>query len=228
MHVFGRPGQLFFNRRRPRTDLATVAVVQSVPRRISVSGAGIDASQVEACRRGDRRALEALFTAHAPVLERILSRLLGPKADVEDALQQTFIAAIRGMPQFRGEARIETWLGRIAVRQAYESLRRPDARRRARLDLVGEPIDGRPGPERQSESRRQLERLYSHLETLGPKKRLAFVLHVIDGRPMEEVAALMGATTAATKSRVMWARRALLQKARRDPLLRDLVPGGSP
>jgi len=190
--------------------------------------ADFDASQVEACRQGDPRALEALFTAQAPVLERILGRLLGPTADVEDALQQTFIAAMRGLPQFRGEARVETWLGRIAVRQAYELLRKPERKRRAQLDLVAEPSDGRPGPDRQREGRRQLERLYAHLESLGPKKQLAFVLHVIDGRPMDEVAALMGASTPATKSRVMWARRALLRKARRDPLLRELVPEETP
>ena len=48
---------------------------------------------VEGCRRGDRAALEAVLTAHAPYLERLLGRVVGPRAEVEDLLQATFGAA---------------------------------------------------------------------------------------------------------------------------------------
>jgi DNA-directed RNA polymerase specialized sigma24 family protein len=60
---------------------------------------------------------------------------------------------------------------------------------------------------------------------IAPKKRIAFVLHVFEGHPIEEVAALTGASITATKSRVFWARRELLKRAARDPQLRDLVEG---
>jgi DNA-directed RNA polymerase specialized sigma24 family protein len=71
----------------------------------------------------------------------------------------------------------------------------------------------------------KIERLEQHLRALGPKKRIAFVLHVFEGMPLEEVAALMGAGLAATKSRVFWARRELMARAARDPLLRELARG---
>jgi len=54
------------------------------------------------------------------------------------------------------------------------------------------------------------------------KKRLAFVLYVFEGRPIDEVAALTGATRVATKSRVFWARRELLARVAADPVLREL------
>jgi RNA polymerase sigma-70 factor (ECF subfamily) len=186
-----------------------------------------DQACIDGCRRGDPQALERVFKAHAPVLERTLARLLRSGADVEDALQQTFVAAIRGFPRFRAEASIGTWLTRIAVHQALELMRRPHHRRGIALELVGEPVDEGAVPDRQGDARRKLERIREHLDALSANKRMAFVLHVIEGRPMVEVAALMDASVPATKSRVMWARRGLLARLRRDPLLADLAKEAS-
>jgi len=54
------------------------------------------------------------------------------------------------------------------------------------------------------------------------------VLHVFEGLPIEEVAALTGASVTASKSRIFWARRELMKRASRDPLLRDLVQEVAP
>jgi RNA polymerase sigma-70 factor, ECF subfamily len=182
-------------------------------------------AQLAGCRRGDRAALEAVLGAHAPRLERLLARLVGPGADAEDLLQETFIEAITAFPRFRGDASVSTWLHRIAVHVAHRHLRRPQRRRTVSLEVVpgNERPDPAASPERGVELRRQLERLYGHLDRLSANKRIAFLLHVVDDRPIAEVAALMGATEAATKSRVFWARRALLARVARDPGLADLV-----
>lgn len=186
-----------------------------------------DDATIDACRRGDRAALGAVFQSCSPALERLLARLLGPSADVEDVLQQTFMSAIAAFPRFRGEASVRTWLGKIAVNQAYEAMRKPEVKRRARFEVVADHVRvDHAGPDRVHEARRQLERLHVHLGSISPKQRIAFVLHVIEGHPMDDVAALMDANVAATKSRVMWARRTLLTKARRDPLLCELLSGG--
>jgi RNA polymerase sigma-70 factor, ECF subfamily len=181
--------------------------------------------EIEACRRGDRRALQAVFLAHAPYLERVLGRIVGSSLEVEDLLQSTFLAAIHAFPRFRGEAQVRTWLARIAIRTAHDRLRSAAHRRRAHLpDLEDEPdpteaIDG----ESSVDSKRRVHRLHHHLESIAPKKRVAFVLHVFEGMPIEEVAALTGASVTATKSRVFWARREMVRRAQRDPLLRDFV-----
>jgi RNA polymerase sigma-70 factor (ECF subfamily) len=179
---------------------------------------------VEACRRGDRAALQALLRAHAPALERQLARLLGADADLEDVLQATLVAAVRAFPRFRGEAPVGLWLARIAVNVAHEHLRRPDRRRRVPLEVLGpadEPVDAAPPADRVTDGRRRLARLYHHLDSLGARNRTAFILHVLEGRPVDEVAAIVGASRVTTRSRVFLARRALLYRARRDPALRD-------
>jgi RNA polymerase sigma-70 factor, ECF subfamily len=190
-----------------------------------------DAAALDACRRGDRRALDAVLRAHVPVLDRLLTRLAGPSGDVEDLLQTTLIEAVTAFPRFRGEASVQTWLCRIAVNVFRRHLRRPERRHRVALELVpgsNDPADPAPGQDDVLERRRQLARLYHHLEAIGPRKRIAFVLHVIEGRPMSEVAALMRASEMATKSRVFWARRELLARVRKDPRLREFLDEVSP
>ncbi|MFI5308356.1 MAG: RNA polymerase sigma factor [Polyangiales bacterium] len=181
---------------------------------------------VEACRRGDRDAMRAVFLAHAPYLERLLGRVGGSAFEVEDVLQSTFAAAISAFPRFRGEAQVRTWLARIAIRTAQERLRSASYRHRgqlAGLEDSADPKSDHTRAEGELDARRKLERLNAHLLALGAKKRVAFVLHVFEGHPLEEVAALTGASLAATKSRVFWARRELLKRAARDPLLRGLM-----
>jgi RNA polymerase sigma-70 factor (ECF subfamily) len=214
-------------------DEPTRSPVPAVPRRADDRGEPADpVALLDACRRGDRAAIEAVLRPLLPALERVLSRLVRDSADVEDLIQTTIAAAIVGFPRFRGESTVKTWLCRIATYQVREHWRSP-RRRRVMLELVD---DDRSGPhpiglavagraDAQAEARRRLERLYHHLASIGASKRIAFVLHVIDGRPMEEVAAIMDASLAATKSRVLYARRALMAKAKRDPLLADLAEG---
>ncbi|MCW5804163.1 MAG: RNA polymerase sigma factor [Deltaproteobacteria bacterium] len=144
-------------------------------------------------------------------------RLVGPVADVEDLLQDTFANAIASFPTFRGEASVKTWLYRVAIHVAHQHLRRPRHRREVDLpdaDAIAAP-EVRSG---EDPAQRELgERLYAHLDALDAAKRIALVLYVIEGHTIDEIAALTRASKAATRSRIFWARRALLRRLRRDP-----------
>jgi RNA polymerase sigma-70 factor (ECF subfamily) len=170
---------------------------------------------LDRCRRGERTALEQVLGEHAVHLERLLARLVGPRADLEDLLQDVFASAIEAFPRFRGEASVRTWLHRIAINVAYSYLRRP--RHRSEVSLDEEMRAATPTPEHEVEQRELALRLYAHLDTLDAPKRIAFVLHVLDELPIAEVAALMGASRPATKSRIFWARRAMQRRLERDP-----------
>ena len=202
--------------------------VLSVPRRPAVTEPSEEL--LAGCARGDRRALEAVLRAQSPALESLFMRLSGRRFEVEDLLQNTFIAAIRAFPKFRAEASVRSWLTRIAIAVFHDYLRQPDRRRRAQLVLVTDDLAALDPTQldQQADARRGLARLATHLEAIAPKKRIAFVLHVVEGYPLEEVATLMSASRTATKSRVFWARRELLGRARRDPLLRDLLTQDMP
>jgi RNA polymerase sigma-70 factor (ECF subfamily) len=173
--------------------------------------AAISADQIDACRRGDRSALDAVFRAHAEGLARLLTRIVGPSVEVEDLLQETFAAAIGAFPKFRGEASVKTWLHRIAIHVAQSYLRRPRVRREVALDV--EPA----GEEMSPEQRDRARRLYEHLDAIDAKQRITLVLYVIEGRSVDEIAAMMDSGKAATRSRILWARRKLMKRLRKDP-----------
>lgn len=178
---------------------------------------------IEACRRGERAALERVFRRESPFIERVLYRVVGPSSDLEDLLQQTLEHAIRAFPAFRGEASVRTWLTRIAVRTALHHLRHPAQKRRAALEVIegglSDVANSRPAHE--ADARSRLRVLYEHLARLDPKHHTAFVLFQVEGRSMEEVAALMDSGVSTTKSRVMWARRKLFARLAKDPRARE-------
>ncbi len=184
-----------------------------------------DAALVRACLAGDRAAERELFRREFGRVNATLYRILGANRETEDLLQETFIEVFRSLPGFRGEARLSTWIGRIAVRVALHHLsRKPPAT--VPLELVGDFDDGRDPADRHAEARDALRHLYAVLATLNADARVAFALHVIDGRPLAEVARLMGASLVATKLRIWRARRQLARRAAEDPVLASYVARG--
>ena len=139
-------------------------------------------------------------------------------------MQDAFLEIFRSLKSFRGESSLGTWIDRCSVRVAYAYLS-SKRRRIPQLELVPDVPDDDPNVEECVMAREAARRLYAALDRIEPVQRLAFTLHAIDGRPLEEVAQLMEATLVATKSRVWRARQALEKRARRDPLLARFLDG---
>lgn len=191
-----------------------LAILSSVPEdRKSPTSPKVATDQIEACRRGDRSALDAVFRAHAESIARLLTRIVGPTIEVEDLLQDTFAEAIGAFRSFRGEASVKTWLHRIAIHVAHQHLRRPRNRREVVVADTPEVVSDPVSPEQREVTRR----LYEHLDSLDATKRVALVLYAIEGHTVDEIAVLMRASKTATRSRIFWARRTLLRQMARDP-----------
>lgn len=174
------------------------------------------------CAAGDRAAQRLFFEQLRLQVHRTLYRVLGTNRQVEDLIQETFIAAFGALASFRGESSLATWVDTIAARVVYRHLSRrppPPAYLHALPALEGRA----PDPERELLAREALRRLYSVLDRLEPAHRIAYTLHVIDGRPIREVARITRSSSLAIKNRVWRARRSLHSRALRDPLLSELV-----
>ena len=183
---------------------------------------GDDPAVVAGCRAGDPASLDRFFRAHVRYVERVIARLTGPTPDLEDLVQTTFIEAFQSLPRYRGEASLKTWVTRIAVHVALHQLR-AGVRRALPLELVpaaDEPRDGTPAADVEAASRQLARRLHELLDRIRPKKRVAFLLYTVEDYSIEEVAALTGASRAATKSRIWFARRELMAMVRTE---RDLA-----
>jgi RNA polymerase sigma-70 factor (ECF subfamily) len=184
---------------------------------------------IEACRRGDRSALARVLGQHIRVLERVVLRMVWDKADAEDVLQQTLTTAVESFSRFRGESAIQTWLIGIAV-----GISRNHSRMQKRRRVYHEPaplpnalLASEASAEQQAHDRALLERLQRHLSLLSPKRREVWVLHVLEGRTIEEIAQIVGANQFTTKSRLFMARKELRRRLRHDPALSPMLRGGN-
>lgn len=175
--------------------------------------------------RGDPEALERLVARELPRVERLLLRILGPRSDLEDWVQNVFLEACRALPGFRGESSLSTFIGGITVRVSRRAMR-PTAWWRRTTELVDEPATGEPGPEEALHQAHQLARARKALERLAPKKRVAFLLWAVEGLSVEEIATMTGASVSATRSQIFYAQKELKKRAAHDPYLRTLVGEG--
>lgn len=183
-----------------------------------------DLALAQRCVSGSRAAQRELFDREARRVHAAIFRILGSNAQMDDLMQDAFLEIFRSLKSFRGESSLGTWIDRCSVRVAYAYLS-SKRRRIPQLELVPDVPDDDPNVEECVMAREAARRLYAALDRIEPVQRLAFTLHAIDGRPLEEVAQLMEATLVATKSRVWRARQALEKRARRDPLLARFLDG---
>jgi RNA polymerase sigma-70 factor, ECF subfamily len=182
---------------------------------------------VERARRQDPAAFRELFQRHLRAVHRVCTRIYGPGADVEDVVQTAFVEAFRSLADFRGDALFSTWLTRIAVRVALRAVRKRP-RNSVSLDDTLERAADAPGPERLAAAREGIGVLERLLGELRPKRRAAFVLTVLEGYSLEEVAAILGASTTAVKVRVHDARRQFEKRLKHQPeLLAALTAEGA-
>jgi len=148
-----------------------------------------------------------------------LYRILGANRDLEDLLQDAFLEIFRALPSFRGDSSLGRWCQTIATRTAYLAIsrRKPAS---VDLELVEDVVDsGDPDAARVAHARQAARRLYAALDKLDPKHRIAFALAVIDGLSLAEVADMTDSSVVAVKTRVWRARRELMKRASKDPIL---------
>jgi RNA polymerase sigma-70 factor, ECF subfamily len=196
---------------------------------VSVATAYVDdVLLVDRCLTGEPAATRELFRRHKNRVHASLFRVLGSNRDMDDLLQDAFIQVFQSLRGWRAEASLSTWIDRVSVRVAYRYLSK-----RGRQVPTDPMVDddtiagGETTDDRRQLARDGVRRLYAVLDDLGAAARLAFTLHEIDGRPLAEVADLVGSTVTATKLRVWRARKRIETAAAADPVLREFLSEGA-
>jgi len=183
----------------------------------------LDLALAQRAAEGDRAAQRDLFHRLKNAVHHTLFRILGANRDIEDLVQDAFLEIFRALPSFRGDSSLARWSQTIATRTAYLAIER---RKPAAVDLEvveDEIVDRDPDAHRIALARQAARRLYAALDRIDPKQRIAFALAVIDGLSLAEVAQLTESSVVAVKTRVWRARRDLMKRAQKDPVLRSYL-----
>jgi RNA polymerase sigma-70 factor, ECF subfamily len=173
----------------------------------------------------------AVLSHRLPYLYLYAYRLLGNKADAEDAVQDALLAAFRHLNQFRGDAQLSTWLTTIVINCARMHLRKRSRYTHVSLDSrIGEEqkhplsdilVDGRPNPEGECNRSTLNARLMKSAAQLSPILRKTFHLRFVDHLSVCETARVLGVPIGTVKARTARA-KAKLQK-----LVREVLHTGS-
>src|SRR4029077_15324184 len=164
--------------------------------------------------------LTDVINSHTVRFRRIALRHLSNSADAEDAVQDALLSALRHVEQFKGRAKMSTWLTAIVVNSARMKLRRRPPPVQVALDEpCGEQSlppadmvsDTRPSPEEAYRKRQIAETLAHATSRLSPVLLTTFRLRDVDGLSIRETAQFLGVPTGTVKARLARARRRLRQ-----------------
>jgi RNA polymerase sigma-70 factor (ECF subfamily) len=160
---------------------------------------------------------DRMYHDNADRMYRFAQRLCREEEDARDLVQETFLNAYRGLPQFRGDAQFSTWLYRIAARVCLAMRRRrkgepeyelsleefiPTSDGELRLQIQADGLT----PEEALANKQLRRALRQAIQGLPAKYRLVLVLRDMEGLSAKEVGTVMGLNERAVKSRLHRAR----------------------
>lgn len=177
-----------------------------------------EAEIIERLKVGDEEALQAIFDRYAAKLYNVAQRILGEVADAEEVIQDVFWTAFRKAKSFRGTAQFSTWLYRLTINAALGKIRRSKKNKEVGYEeylpkfqkdghhLVRPVVDWSDTLD-EKYAERELQQLLSEaLEQLKPVDKSAVVLSDMEGMSDKEIAAMLGLTVSAVKTRLHRAR----------------------
>jgi RNA polymerase sigma-70 factor (ECF subfamily) len=154
----------------------------------------IERPLLDAARRGDRAAQGQLYHRFADAMYHLALRTLGCSAEAEEVVHDAFLAALKGLTGFRGEAPFGLWLRKITAREAIRHVRRappPGANIDDALSVCAEPT--------LSAEQWELERALARLPKLS---RTVLWLHLVEGYGHEDIGEMFDRSTSFSKSQV--------------------------
>ena len=163
-----------------------------------------------AAKAGDAGALEELLARHEKRVYRFGLRMCGSEEDAKDVLQETLLAAFRGVHSFRGEAEISTWLYQIArthcTRMRRRRLGEPEQTQSLDSEQVAATPAGDAAPDDVAYARQIGEVLQAAILALPRAAREVILLRDVEGLAADEAARVVGIEVRALKSRLHRAR----------------------
>lgn len=146
---------------------------------------------VERCRRGDEGAFQELVETYKGLVFALIARTVQDRSHAEDLAQDVFLRVHRGLPYFRGEARLSTWIYRIVANVCLQDQAKPAAAPRAAVSLDEAQARGQAmpsAPDRRFGDLELRDRLEKAIARLPANYRLVVAAHYLEGVQYEDLA----------------------------------------
>jgi RNA polymerase sigma-70 factor (ECF subfamily) len=180
----------------------------------ATTGQSEDQALAEACRSGDLRAYERLYSLHGARMKNFARNILGSSTDAEDAVQDTFLKVQRSIASFRGQSSFVTWTFRILVNTCYDA-RRSRLRKKevTSTDDSSQADVAAPRPEPRAAVAHPALRLALEraLAKLTRHQRDVFLLYEVEGFRHAEISSMLEISETASKNTLFQAKKNLRQ-----------------
>jgi RNA polymerase sigma-70 factor (ECF subfamily) len=171
-----------------------------------------DAVLVERCRRGDKRAFEALVVRYQKPVFNAALRMLRDPDEARDVAQTVFLKVYEHLADYDPSYKFYSWIYRIAVNESLNTL----SRRRRHEPIVGDEPDGAVGPEGEVDGQQVGRGIRRALMTLTADHRSVIVLRHFLECSYQDMAEILSLPEKTVKSRLFAARQQLAEALRRD------------
>jgi RNA polymerase sigma-70 factor (ECF subfamily) len=181
-----------------------------------------DSEWLERFKANDKDAFNHLVQQHG---ERVLNtcyKFMLNKEDAEDVYQEVFIEVFKSINSFKGEAKLSTWIYRIAVTKSLDEIKKRNRKKRIsslgkiiHIDEVMHWLGGGTMADKSIKEKEKLQEMNNALNTLPDNQRVAFTLSKIEGYANPEIAEIMNTTVDAVESLVYRAKKKLNDELKR-------------
>lgn len=157
-------------------------------------------------KNGDNTAFKQLFDQYRHFVYNICYRMSGNREEAEDATQDVFVKIFHSIERFRGEAKLSSWIYRIAVNTCLKRERQKKLANWVSLDILFQnkkefyPIDHEDAPEQQMEHIQREQIVQGAIRQLPARQKAALILHRYQDLSYEEIAQVMEISLSAVES----------------------------
>lgn len=169
---------------------------------------------IQKIRAGSMPAFNELVRLHQMKVINTCYRFLLSREDAEDISQEVFVEVYQSISSFRFDAKLSTWIYRIAVTKCLDEIKRRNRKKRIssigkvlHLDTIAQWIAGGEAPDKALYTDEKMKAVMQALDTLPDSQRVAFTLSKIEGYTNGEIAEIMQTTTIAVESLVSRAKK---------------------
>ena len=175
-----------------------------------------DLELVQLFQKGDESAFNHLVLRYQEKVYWVARRFMNDHDSADDVTQEVFTKAYKSLGEFRSESSVYTWLYRITVNIALNSLRRQKIREFFRIDELFETADRENlTPEEAVEKQEEQTLIEQAIARLPEKQKAVFVLRYYDELPYEEIAKLLKTSVGGLKANYFHAVRKIQEYVRR-------------
>jgi RNA polymerase sigma-70 factor, ECF subfamily len=178
-----------------------------------------DTVLVDALRNDDLSAAGRLYDRYAPNVRGMVHRILGPDAELDDVVQDVFVAAITSIDKLRDPAMLKSWLLGIAVGKVRDNLRSRWRRRWLSFHPT-EDLPDHPAPNTDAQVD-LVKEVCGILDRLPPEERIALLLHRLEGLSLEEAAQTCNMSVSTFKRRLARSEAKFILRAKYRPVLSE-------